>query len=112
MVHQDTTHCRLDLAGRLCGPWVGETERAWHLATCSGKQIEVDLREITGVDGAGRALLAAMHGAGARLIADGVWMRTLLEDIAAKRSFDGGQAIAAPKERTSRLRFPDQERHK
>lgn len=91
MVHQDDSQCRLELAGRLCGPWVGETERAWHSAPCSGKEIEVDMTEVTGVDGAGRALLAAMHRAGAHLIANGVWMTALVEEIVREQQFNGSK---------------------
>src|SRR5437879_8507045 len=63
-VHEEGRQCRLELAGRLCGPWVGETENVWRSARCSGKQIEVDMREVTGVDDAGRTLLAVMHQSG------------------------------------------------
>lgn len=81
IVHEDGTLCRLELAGRLAGPWVAETEQAWRSSSCSGKQIEIDARELTGIDDCGRELLAAMHAAGARLIAEGVWMKALVEDI-------------------------------
>jgi hypothetical protein len=91
MVHQDGSRCRLELAGRLCGPWVGETARAWHSASCSGKNIEVDVTEVTGVDAAGRELLAAMHRAGARLIVKGVWMTALIEEVIGEESFDGNE---------------------
>lgn len=80
-LHQDGKQCRLALAGRLCGPWVRETENVWGSALCSGKEIEVDMREVTGVDHAGRELLAAMHHAGAHLITKGVWMTALIEEI-------------------------------
>jgi hypothetical protein len=89
MVHQDGSQCRLKLAGRLCGPWVGETERAWHSASCSGKEIAVDVTEVTGVDAAGRELLAAMHRSRARLIVKGVWMTALIEEIIGVQPFDG-----------------------
>jgi hypothetical protein len=91
MLHQDGAHCRLELAGKLCGPWVDETEGVWRSASWAGKQIEVDMREVTGVDRAGRELLAAMHHAGARLIAKGVWMTTLIEEIGAKQRLDGNK---------------------
>jgi hypothetical protein len=91
MLHQDGRQCRLELAGKLFGPWVGETERVWHSESCCGKEIEVDMREVTGVDGAGRELLAAMHHAGARLIAKGVWMTALIEEIAGEQPFEGSQ---------------------
>src|SRR5260221_9797683 len=80
-LHQDGRQSRLELAGRLSGPWVGETENTWRSASCSGKEIEVDMTEVTGVDSAGRDLLVAMHRAGARLIASGVWMRALIQEI-------------------------------
>jgi hypothetical protein len=85
-VHQDGTVCRLELAGRLGGPWVAETEHAWRSSSCPDKQIEVDMRQITGVDDAGRGLLSAMHKAGARLVAEGVAMMALVEEITGKQS--------------------------
>ena len=90
-LHRDGSKCRLELAGKLCGPEVGETERIWHSAPHSGEEIEVDMREVTGVDGAGRQLLAAMHHAGARLIAKGVWMTPVVEEIVGEQSFDGAK---------------------
>ena len=80
-VHEDGGQCRLELAGKLGGPWVAETENAWLSAPCSGKEIEVDIREVTGVDDAGRELLAAMHRAGACFTAEGLAMTTLIEEI-------------------------------
>jgi hypothetical protein len=84
-VHEDVRLCRLELAGRLGGPWVIETENVWRSAPCSGKEIEVDIREVTAVDDSGRELLAAMHRAGARLLARGVAMTALIDEIAAKQ---------------------------
>jgi hypothetical protein len=53
---------------------------------CSAsKQIEIDMKEITGVDDNGRKLLASMHQAGARLVAQGVEMTALVDEIAGKR---------------------------
>jgi hypothetical protein len=80
-VHEEGGHCRLELAGKLGGPWVAETENVWLSAPCSGKEIEVDMREVTGVDDAGRELLAAMHRAGACFTAKGVAMTTLIAEI-------------------------------
>jgi hypothetical protein len=87
-VHVDGDRCRLQLSGRLCGPWVGETAKVWHPALCSGKEIEVDMREVTGIDAAGRELLVAMHVAGARLVAKGVAMTALLEEITREQASD------------------------
>ena len=84
-VHEDGGQCRLELAGKLGGPWVAETENVWLSARCSGKEIEVDMREVTGVDDAGRELLAAMHRAGACFTAEGVAMTALIEEITGKQ---------------------------
>ena len=84
-VHQNGGQCRLELAGKLGGPWVAETENVWLSVPCSGKEIEVDIREVTGVDDAGRELLAAMQRAGACFTAEGVAMTTLIEEIIGKQ---------------------------
>jgi hypothetical protein len=88
-LHREGSQCRLELVGRLSGPWVGEAENAWRSAQCSTKEIEVDMRDVTGIDDAGRMLLAAMHRAGARLIAKGLWMSALVDEITGERPFDG-----------------------
>ena len=80
-IHEDGTVCRLELAGRLEGPWVAETENAWRASLRPDRKIEVDLRQLTGVDNAGRDLLAAIHRAGACLIGEGVWMTALIGDL-------------------------------
>jgi hypothetical protein len=84
-VHEDGDRCRLELAGKLGGPWVAETENVWLSAPCSDKAIEVDMKEVTGVDDAGRELLAAMHRAGACFTAEGVAMTALIEEITGKQ---------------------------
>ena len=107
-LHQDGRQSRLVLAGRLFGPWVGETENVWRSASCSGKEIKVDMTEVTGVDSAGRDLLAAMHRAGACLIANGVWMRALIQEITGEQPFNShkpqGQRKNRPGDEDSRLR--------
>src|ERR1700746_656596 len=85
-VNEDGTVCRMKLAGRLGGPWVPETEKAWRSTLCSDKQIEVDMREVTGVDDAGRELLLAMHEAGAHLVAEGVAMTALIGEITGRQA--------------------------
>jgi ABC-type transporter Mla MlaB component len=87
-VHEDGTQCRLELAGKLGGPWVAETEHVWRSWSCADKEIEVDMRQVTGVDEAGRKLLLAMHQAGARLVAEGVAMTALVEEITGNQSFN------------------------
>ena len=107
-VHQDGTVCRLELAGRLVGPWVAETEDAWRSSSCLDEEIEVDIRQVMGVDDAGRKLLSAMHQAGARLIAQGVEMTALVEEITGSQPFNGAKQ-SRRKHFTRRATFPDQE---
>ena len=84
-LHNDETKCRFELAGKLAGPWVAETERVWRSVWCLGKEIEVDMKEVTGTDDAGRGLLAAMHRAGACFTAKGLAMTALIEEITGKQ---------------------------
>lgn len=85
-VHEDSTIWRLSLSGKLAGPWVEETANVWRSAPRAAKQTEIDLKEVTGVDNAGRFLLAAMHRAGARLLAGGVANAALVTEIARGRN--------------------------
>ena len=107
-VHEDGGQCRLELAGKLGGPWVAETENVWRSQLCSGKEIEVDLRGVRGVDTAGLELLMAMHQVGARLIAEGVWMMALIEEISGKQSLNASERQrrnkSLPKNEDSRTR--------
>jgi hypothetical protein len=90
-LHNDDTKCRLELAGKLAGPWVAETENVWRSASCSGKEIELDMREVTGIDDAGRELLVVMHHAGAGFVVEGVAMTALIEEIAGGQPFNGAK---------------------
>ena len=83
-IHEDGKVCRLELAGRLEGPWVAETEKAWRASLRPDQKIEIDLRQLTSVDNAGRDLLAAFHRSEACLIVEGVWMTTLIGDLTSK----------------------------
>ena len=74
----------MELCGRLAGAWVAETENTWRSAPVSGSPVEIDIREVTGIDEAGRCLLRAMNQAGARFIAKGVAMEALVEQITGK----------------------------
>ena len=80
-VQEDGTVWRLQLSGRLAGAWVAETENTWRSAPVSGRPVEIDIREVTGIDEAGRWLLRTMNQAGARFIAKGVAMQALIEEI-------------------------------
>ena len=113
-LHNDDTKCRLELAGKLAGPWVAETEKVWRSVSCSGKEIELNMREVTGIDDAGRKLLIAMHEAGARFVVQGVAMTALIEEITGgitgKQPFNRAKRWRQTKEPSPEPRFPDQER--
>jgi hypothetical protein len=83
-VQNEGTRLRLHLAGRLAGAWVAETENTWRSAPVSGRSVEIDIREVTWIDQAGRCLLQAMNQAGACFIAKGVAMEALVEEITGK----------------------------
>jgi hypothetical protein len=91
-VQNDGTLWRLHLAGRLAGAWVAETENTWRSAAESGRPVEIDMREVTGIDEAGRCLLHSMNQAGARFIAKGVAMEALIEEITGRPCHEGRHA--------------------
>ena len=80
-IHEDSRVCRLELAGKLEGPWVAETEKAWRASLRPDQKIEIDLRQLTSVDNAGRDLLAVFHRSGACLIVEGIWMTAIIGDL-------------------------------
>lgn len=70
-VHDNPQACTLELEGRLAGPWLRELEKCWK-STLDQQRIttlRVDLAEVTFIDDAGKACLAAMHRQGAELVA-------------------------------------------
>lgn len=78
-----SSEVRLQLEGRLAGPWVREAEESWKGAQSAGweQEVVVDLREVDYVDSAGEQLLRAMHRRGARLLAGSPMMAHLVGEI-------------------------------
>jgi ABC-type transporter Mla MlaB component len=78
----------LRLEGKLRGPWVTELERCWRSTSdhATGKTFVVDLDDMGFVDDQGKALLKEMAEAGVELIASGLMMRPLAEEIMAAHS--------------------------
>jgi hypothetical protein len=91
MIHEDGKVCKLELAGRLEGPWVAETEHAWRASLGADRKIEMDLRQLTRIDDAGRDLLATIQRAGACLIVEGVWMTALLDELISQQPCEGAK---------------------
>jgi len=71
----------LELEGRLAGPWVQELRDCWQRVRSDGPQINVVLKQVTFIDGAGRQLLAEMHRQGAVLAAEGCMTKAIVEAI-------------------------------
>jgi hypothetical protein len=53
-VREEEKKGRIQAAGKIAGPWVAELENAWRGVQAPGKEIEIDLKDVTYVDEAGR----------------------------------------------------------
>jgi ABC-type transporter Mla MlaB component len=87
-VHDTSDVLELKLEGRLAGPWVAILHDCWQEQTSQarGRTLHVDLRAVTFVDAAGRALLAEMTGRHAQLFGGDCQMKALLAEIARETS--------------------------
>ena len=81
-ITDDAAEQRWTLHGRLEAPWVAELETSWreHRRRDAHKCV-VDLSEVTVIDQRGERVLKAMKEAGAELIACGVYLRHVVDDI-------------------------------
>jgi hypothetical protein len=91
-IHNDTVVASFILEGTLTGEWVKELERCWRqeAAAPSAPCVRVELRDVAFVDEEGRELLRLMAKAGAELIAVGLVMKALVEEIVTSISADRG----------------------
>ena len=67
----------LHVCGRLTEGWVGELEKTWRERRAN----TVDLRGVSFVDSAGRRLLQRMHRQGAKLVASGLLVQDVVDQI-------------------------------
>ena len=79
--HSESTLDILELEGRLVGPWIEELKKCWRQAASADHEIRVVLKQVTFIDDAGRALLAAMHRAGVKLEATGCMTNAVIAEI-------------------------------
>ena len=77
----DGKRANLELEGRLAGPWVQELQDCWQRVRNDDRQINVVLKQVTFIDGAGRQLLTEMHRQGAVLAAEGCMTKAIVEAI-------------------------------
>ncbi len=76
----------LILEGRLIEPWTEELSSQWEQMCRAGldRKFIIDLRGVTRIDGAGRSVLTRLKNEGALLLARGVWIKYLVEDLNGK----------------------------
>ncbi len=78
------------MQGRLVGPWVSELRTAWKRAHRSQdkRACVIDLNDVTFIDKSGERLLRAMSKKGAQLIARGLYLKHVLEQLQERRTND------------------------
>lgn len=90
-LHDDPGSLRLQLEGKLAGPWVREAEHCWQKALAEHKAVQrLDLTGVTMIDSAGKTFLAAAHARGAELVASGCFMRAIVAEIVHRPIADCG----------------------
>lgn len=82
-ITKTSAEMRWVLQGRLVEPWVSELRTNWKRAYRSRKVCTcvIDLNDVTSVDQAGEKLLRALSREGTRFIANGLYIRHVLEAL-------------------------------
>ena len=80
---------RLTFDGELSTECVESLERCCEEALKDGKPVDLSLRDVTGVDEAGEALLRRLAARGVCLFANGLYVSYLLDKIRGSVSNDG-----------------------
>jgi anti-anti-sigma regulatory factor len=82
-IMETATDRRWIVQGRLVGPWVSELRTTWKRAHRSQdkRACIIDLNDVTFIDKSGERLLRAMCKKGAQLIARGLYVRHVLDQL-------------------------------
>jgi anti-anti-sigma regulatory factor len=80
-IHNEDAATRLQVEGKLAGPWAEELKNCWQSVIAPGRALLVDLSALTLIDADGKALLAEMHRQGVRLAAVGLMTQAIIEEI-------------------------------
>ena len=82
-VHDKPRALTFQLEGRLAGPWVRVLQECWQSALARQRRptLRVDLTEVTSIDAAGEACLAALHRQGAEFVASDCLTKSLVAEI-------------------------------
>jgi len=100
-ITETATDRRWIVQGRLVGPWVSELRTTWKRAHRSDdkRACIIDLNDVTFIDKSGERLLRAMCKKGAQLIARGLYVKHVLEQVkvsgANATGFSGGRTVRA-----------------
>ena len=80
---ETATDRRWIVQGRLVGPWVNELRTTWKKAhrNQDKRACIVDLNDVTFIDKSGERLLRAICNKGAQLIAKGLYLKHVLEQL-------------------------------
>jgi hypothetical protein len=82
-ISEAPTEERWILQGRLVGPWVDELRTSWEKTRSTGgrRTCIVDLNDVSFIDKGGEKLLRSMSKQGAKLVADGMYIKHVLEQL-------------------------------
>jgi hypothetical protein len=82
-IHDGPRALTLRLEGRLVGPSVRELKECWRAALAGRRELilRVDLTEVTAIDAAGQACLAALHRQGTEFVAADCLMKAVVAEI-------------------------------
>src|ERR1700692_1848155 len=92
-IHDNLESLTFQLEGRLAGAWVKEVEecRQCMLAGRHQPTVHFDLTEVTFIDAAGKAYLAAMHRLGAEFVAADCLTKAIVAEITKAPILDCGR---------------------
>ena len=100
-ITETPTDRRWIVQGRLVGPWVSELRTTWKRGHRSQdkRACIIDLNDVTFIDKSGERLLRAMCKKGAQLIARGLYVKHVLEQVkvsgANATGFSGDRTVRA-----------------
>jgi anti-anti-sigma regulatory factor len=80
-IHNEDAATRLQVEGKLAGPWAEELKRCWQGVIEPGRALLVDLSALTLIDADGKALLVEMHRQGVKLAAVGLMTQAIIEEV-------------------------------
>ncbi len=82
-IMETATDRRWIVQGRLVGPWVNELRTTWKRAHRSEdkRACIIDLNDVTSIDKSGERLLRAMFKKGAQLMARGLYVKHVVEQL-------------------------------